>query len=106
MPVRRELRRFYRRPWWRLVSLEVRRRAGHRCEGCGAADRQPHPEGGWLVVLAACHVDHVRANVDRANLRAWCQRCHLRHDGRVHALGAARTMRARRAIADLFGQRP
>lgn len=102
VPIRREHRRFYRSLWWRVLSRDCRARAGHRCEGCGAVDRQPHPVGGWLVVLAACHVHHDRENPS-PELRCWCQGCHLRHDGRQYAIGAAKTMRRRKAVADLFG---
>jgi hypothetical protein len=32
------------------------------------------------VVLTIAHLDHQIDNNDHSNLRAWCQRCHNRHD--------------------------
>jgi hypothetical protein len=54
------------------------------------------------VVLTVAHLDHTPANCDPSNLRAWCQRCHLRYDAQFHALNAKRTRAAKReqAIAD------
>ena len=36
------------------------------------------------IVLTVAHLDHHPEHNDRANLRAWCQRCHLNHDRRHH----------------------
>jgi len=55
------------------------------------------------VVLTIAHLDHVPENCDHNNLRAWCQRCHLRYDAEHHANTARRTRRGRKAIGDLFG---
>lgn len=55
------------------------------------------------VVLTIAHLDHTPENCDQDNLRAWCQRCHLRHDAEHHAQTARKTRRARKAIGDLFG---
>lgn len=60
--------------------------------------------GDWItVVLTIAHLDHVPENCDPSNLRAWCQRCHLRYDAEHHAINARETRRARKAIGDLFG---
>jgi hypothetical protein len=50
------------------------------------------------VVLTVAHLDHQPENCDDANLRAWCQRCHLHYDRHHHA----ETRRERRAVGDLF----
>ncbi len=55
------------------------------------------------VVLTVAHLDHQPENCDPENLRAWCQRCHLRYDAEHHARNAAATRRARKAVGDLFG---
>lgn len=47
------------------------------------------------VVLTIAHLDHDPTHNDDANLRAFCQRCHLRYDRQEHAKNAA-TTRARR----------
>lgn len=37
------------------------------------------------IVLTIAHLDHVPENCADDNLRAWCQRCHLRYDQQHHA---------------------
>lgn len=48
------------------------------------------------VVLTIAHLDHDPTSNARENLRAFCQRCHLRYDRAEHAANAAAT-RARKA---------
>ncbi len=40
------------------------------------------------VVLTIAHLDHQKANADYDNLRAWCQRCHIRYDASSKAIKA------------------
>ena len=54
------------------------------------------------VVLTVAHLDHNPENCERDNLRALCQRCHLRYDKSHHAANAAATRHSRKAVADLF----
>jgi 5-methylcytosine-specific restriction endonuclease McrA len=54
----------------------VRERARQRCESCGVGNR---------IVLTVAHLDHQPENVRDDNLRALCQRCHLRYDRHEHA---------------------
>lgn len=54
------------------------------------------------IVLTVAHLDHTPENCAPDNLRAWCQRCHLRYDAKHHAENAQRTRRARKAIGELF----
>lgn len=109
MPIRPENKGRYPKDW-RRISLEARERAGWQCEGspaypdCRAANHQPHPVTGSRVVLTVAHLDHQPENCAPANLRAWCQRCHVTYDAAHHRATAARTRRARRAIADLFDE--
>lgn len=56
-----------------------------------------------LVVLTVAHLDHQPENCQMANLRAWCQRCHLAHDREHHKRSAWLTRRARSGTPDLFG---
>lgn len=67
---------------------------------CGAQYQQPHPITGSNVVLTVAHLDHTPENCDYKNLRAMCQRCHLRYDRGHHA----DTRRSRKAIRDLFAE--
>ena len=100
MPIAPENRARYPKDWKAIVE-RVRKRSGDRCEGsprwpdCRAANGEPHPETGSKVVLTTAHLDHVTENCDLANLRHWCQRCHLVYDGPHHA--ASRAERKRRA---------
>ena len=48
------------------------------------------------IVLTVAHLDHNPANNDYANLKALCQRCHLRLDGHEHAQHAKVTRGAKR----------
>lgn len=91
---------------WEELSQRIRFvRAGGRCEGspayphCRAEHGQPHPVTGSRVVLTVGHLDHDPANNDPANLRAWCQRCHLTYDAKHHAANAALTRRRRQVQA-------
>lgn len=47
------------------------------------------------IVLTVAHLDHNPLNNERSNLKAWCQRCHLRYDAKHHAKNARRTRVAR-----------
>jgi 5-methylcytosine-specific restriction endonuclease McrA len=101
MPVRSEERARYPKDW-RAISRAIRERGGDRCEQCGAENRQPHPVTGSRVVLTVAHLDHMPENCEPANLRAWCQRCHLAFDSQHHAANAARTRRLKMNALELF----
>jgi len=93
MPIRPENRDRYPKDW-PAISRERRTAAGWRCEGspaypdCRAVNGEPHPVTGSKVVLTVAHLDHRPENVEPANLRAWCQRCHLKYDAPMHAANA------------------
>jgi hypothetical protein len=77
------------------------REARDTCEGLNEARLGDEPK--WIViVLTVAHLDHQPENCDPANLRAWCQRCHLDYDKHHHAANSAATRKSRKAIADLF----
>jgi heterodisulfide reductase subunit B len=72
-------------PKWSLISRLIRfRRAGNRCEWCGAENYQPHPDTGSLVCLTVAHLDRDRTNNRFSNLAALCQKCHLNYDRSQH----------------------
>jgi 5-methylcytosine-specific restriction endonuclease McrA len=54
------------------------------------------------VVLTIAHLDHMPENCADDNLRAWCQRCHLRYDADHHKRNAQATRRKALRTADLF----
>lgn len=72
-------------PKWKLISKLIRfRRANNCCEDCGAENYKPHPDTGSKVVLTVAHLDHDKNNNRFWNLRALCQRCHLKLDLGTH----------------------
>jgi glutathione S-transferase len=107
MPIRPSERARYPANWPQ-VAQDVKDAAKWVCEGspkypdCAAVHGHPHPVTGSTVVLTVAHLDHQPENVDRANLKAWCQRCHLTYDAAHHAATAAATRAAKRATGDLF----
>ena len=54
------------------------------------------------IVLTVAHLDHQPENCERANLRAWCQRCHNRYDAPIRARGIKERRKAKLAVGDLF----
>lgn len=55
-----------------------------------------------MIVLTIAHLDHVPEHCDDDNLRAWCQRHHLRYDVGHHRQAAYATRRARANTLELF----
>jgi hypothetical protein len=107
VPIRPENKARYPKDWY-AISMAARERAGWRCEGspafpdCRAANGEPHPVTGSKVVLTVGHMDHQPENCDRANLKAWCQRCHLKYDSAHHRINAEKTRRDKLNNLDLF----
>ncbi len=54
------------------------------------------------VMLATAHLDHDPTNNPPRNLKALCQRCHMLHDREEHRRQRWLTLRARKALGDLF----
>lgn len=54
------------------------------------------------IVLTTGHLDHQPENCDLANLRHWCQRCHLHYDRQHHNETAYATRRAKLNNGELF----
>lgn len=102
MPIRPENRSRYPANW-RDVRAAILERANNACEGsplypdCRAKNHQPHPVTGSRVVLTVAHLDHQPENCDPANLKAWCQRCHLAYDHDHHQASRRANSAARAA---------
>lgn len=105
MPVKKENKARYPKNW-REISHRIRfERAAGRCEcmgecGRGTHDgRCPNRHGepaygtGSKVCLTTAHLDHVPEHCDDANLRAFCNGCHLHYDRDHHRETAAATRR-------------
>lgn len=93
MPIRPENKGRYPADW-KEISRRIRfERAQGRCEfddpatgeRCEARHGEPHPVTGSKVVLTTAHLNHVPEDCDDGNLKAGCQRCHLRYDADHHA---------------------
>jgi hypothetical protein len=54
------------------------------------------------IWLGTAHLDQDPGNSVTANLKALCQRCHLRHDRPANILRRRQRHRARLALGDLF----
>lgn len=54
------------------------------------------------IVLTVAHLDHTPENCDPSNLKAMCQRCHLRYDRHHHAETRKRTQREQKCNRELF----
>lgn len=103
MPIKPERRKLYPKDWPE-ISRRVRDRAGWRCEGspaypyCRAANGKPHPETGSVVLLTVGHLDHNPTNNEMGNLMAWCQRCHLTYDAKMHARESRKSRKTRHRL--------
>lgn len=99
MPIRAENRARYPKNW-REIRDAIVARAEFRCEcegECGLHRTNPGPRrcterhgeyAKWAkgpIVLTVAHLDHTPENCDPSNLKAMCQRCHLRYDVPHHA---------------------
>ncbi len=98
MPIKKENRGRYPSDW-KEIRAKILARANYCCEGspaypwCRAENGKEHPVTGSLVVLTIAHLDHQPENNAPENLRAWCQRCHLKYDAKYHAETRAKTRR-------------
>jgi 5-methylcytosine-specific restriction endonuclease McrA len=109
MPIKPEYHHFYRGKTWQRVRARVLRRSHHTCEGCGVSDNQLYftrLQDGTIkdgrVVLSVAHLNHNPADNRAENLKALCQRCHLRHDRRLHAQNCRRTWAKKKGLMWLF----
>ena len=93
---------------WKAISLRIRARSGGQCEcegECGLHRVHPGPrrctefngfKAEWAkgkVVLTVAHLDHQPENCADENLKAMCQRCHLRYDAKHHTEGRIKRKR-------------
>lgn len=83
-------------------------------ESCDAGTGKPVPETSYdtfegrkpvRIIATVAHLDHQPENVERGNLRCLCQRCHLAYDSAHHAVNAAATRKAKKALGDFFSAR-
>lgn len=90
-------------PKWSLISRLIRfKRAGNKCEWCGAENYEPHPVTSSKVILTVAHIDRNKNNNRFDNLAALCQKCHLNHDIKQHVTNRKYGRYWKRAQLDLF----
>lgn len=82
-----------------VIRRLLRRELEHIIADDACAGRRAFPRSCHASLY---HIGEYPENCERWNLKALCQRCHLRYDAAHHARNAAQTRRARRADADLF----
>lgn len=120
MPIRPENRARYPKDW-DDISQRIRFvRAKGQCEctgecgvdhdentfsgeRCTARHGAAHPVSGATVVLTTAHLPG--REIEQCgddDLKAMCQRCHLRMDHDMHQKNSAATRRVRKAVGDLF----
>ena len=98
-------------PNWKEISSLVRAKAKGQCQcmgECGLHRTHPGPRrceemhgqlAKWAkgkIVLTVAHLDHNPRNNAWENLKALCQRCHLRIDLGQHMKNAAETRRLKK----------
>jgi hypothetical protein len=116
MPISRANRDRYPADW-PTIRVHILQRAGGRCEcagecglhcthpgprRCTERDGEPAQWATGTVVLTVAHLDHQPEHCAETNLKAMCQRCHLRYDVDHHRQSAARTRRAQKQTRELF----
>ena len=114
---------------WKAIRKRILDRAFNRCEGSpafpdcricngwfrnnttGETSSNPMQAEAWefadgdsvtRIVLTIGHLDHTPENCSDDNLRAWCQRCHLNYDAKMHAQASRITRRKGKAVGELF----
>ncbi len=113
MPIKPENKARYPKDW-KAISSSIRERSGWRCEcvgECGlhgetgrCTERHGEPAK-WAkgkIVLTVAHLNHTPEDCRPENLKAMCQRCHLRYDHDHHQANAYHTRRKGKADAELF----
>lgn len=91
MPIRPELRHFYRTPEWFAARQACKQGAGDRCQQCGLKNGDVY-ERGLRTIKVQCGCAHWnnQAGDDRPENLGWlCRRCHLHHDKLFHKLTRA-----------------
>ncbi len=113
MPIRKELRHFYRGPAWEAARAACRERAGDRCERCKRLNgsyklrRLADERGGVVIIVIQCgasHKNNVAGDDRQENLKWLCRGCHLAADRpHHHNTRATRKDAARPLLAAIGG---
>ena len=101
---------------WTEISKCIRARAKGRCECLGicglhhdhrCVEKHGHKAvyARGKIVLTVAHLNHDTMDRREENLKALCQRCHLRLDTPQHVKNAAETRRLKREYDERFQMR-
>lgn len=71
----------------------------HQGKRCIEVHDEPAVYARGKIILTVAHLDHDTSNNEYDNLKAMCQRCHLRYDSDYHRLNAAKTRRRKQRNA-------
>ncbi len=114
MPIKKENKNKYPKNW-KEISNRIRfERAEGRCEcngECGlhtttgrCIERHGEPAhyAKGKIILTVAHLNHDESDCRDENLKAMCQRCHLRYDSERHKQNSAATRRNKKQTYELF----
>lgn len=108
MPIRPEHRHHYKGEAWQRLRKRILRRSENTCEMCGVLNGQVYMrfqrgvQREARVVLTIAHLNHNPADNRLSNLKALCQRCHLKHDEPHHAETRRQTRAEKQGLQPLF----
>lgn len=98
---------------WKAIRTRIMERAENRCECHGECGlhrgrrciEKHGTKATWArgkIVLTIAHMDHDPEHNDGDNLRAYCNRCHLRYDNEHHMANARKTRERKNPQMRLF----
>lgn len=117
MPIRPENKDRYPDNWKQIRERILRRATNSNgdqqceCEGecglhhgkrCSELNGYPAEWANGMIVLTVAHLDHTPENCDESNLKAMCQRCHLRYDAPRKAREIKERRRKKKACGELI----
>jgi hypothetical protein len=110
----REYRKRYPKNWQEIRAEILKRSKGQcECDGecglhtfdrCCEKNGKPGKNMAGTVRLQVAHLNHVEKDCRPENLKAMCQRCHLRYDRVLHADGARKTRNKQRGQIDALDE--
>jgi hypothetical protein len=114
VPIKKENKHKYAKNW-KEISKRIRfERAEGRCEcegECGlhtttgrCIERHGEPAryAKGKIILTVAHLNHDETDCRDENLKAMCQRCHLRYDSKRHKQNSVITRRNKKQTYELF----
>ncbi len=114
MPIKPENKNKYPKNW-KEISNRIRfERAKGQCECAGECGlhttsgrcTERHGDAAKFakgkVILTVAHLNHDETDCREENLKAMCQRCHLRYDKEHHQINARQTRRNKLNTIEMF----